>query len=71
MFEKGVKHYTILWTKLKIQFKEDRICCAYCNRKYCIGNRTLCHLTGEEMLYPNKFIGNECPLHDFCEEVKP
>ena len=58
----GVSYYTE--ATLKIFFPEDKVTCQWC--PLCRGEDSLkrnkCALTGEYLVYPFTFRGNQCPL---------
>lgn len=67
MFD-GVKKYIMAKTTVSIGFPVDlqgkqHICCDFCD----MFSGRICKLTGEIVLYPDKYTGHECPL-EFIEE---
>lgn len=63
-FPGGVTYYTTGILNAEIYFPEDRTVCRYCRLfRYDRDTRqNICPLTGEILLYPDTFIGNQCPL---------
>lgn len=59
----GVKSYIMAKTTISVGFPVDlqgrqHVCCDFCDM---FSGRT-CRLTGEIVLYPDKYTGHECPL---------
>lgn len=66
-FESGVASYVKAEAIIKVNFPVDEkgraeIACKHC--PYLSSNERMCQLNKEPVAYPNKFVGNMCPLRE-------
>ena len=63
-FENGVSYYTRARAVVIVNFPENKTVCQWC--PFCKNEDRLrrwkCILTGELIVYPFDFVGNQCPL---------
>ena len=64
-FESGVASYITGVATIKVNFPVDQkgnaeICCKHC--PYLSSNERMCQLNKEPVAFPNKFVGDHCPL---------
>ena len=64
-FESGVASYIKGYAVVEVNFPVDgkgnaEICCKHC--PYLSSNERMCQLNKEPVAYPNKFVGDQCPL---------
>ena len=64
-FERGVASYVKAEAIIKVNFPVDEkgraeIACKHC--PYLSSNERMCQLNKEPVAYPNKFVGDMCPL---------
>ena len=67
MFESGVASYVKAEAVIKVNFPVDEkgraeIACKHC--PYLSSNERMCQLNKEPVAYPNKFVGDMCPLRE-------
>lgn len=67
MFESGVASYIRAEAVIKVNFPVDEkgraeIACKHC--PYLSSNERMCQLNKEPVAYPNKFVGDMCPLRE-------
>ncbi len=67
MFESGVASYIKAEAIVKVNFPVDEkgraeIACKHC--PYLSSNERMCQLNKEPVAYPNKFVGDMCPLRE-------
>ncbi len=67
MFENGVSGYITGIAEIKVNFPIDEkgraeIACKHC--PYLSSNERMCQLNKKPVAYPNKFVGQDCPLHE-------
>ena len=67
MFESGVASYVKAEAIIKVNFPVDEkgraeIACKHC--PYLSSNERMCQLNKEPVAYPNKFVGDMCPLRE-------
>jgi hypothetical protein len=66
-FESGVASYVKAEAVIKVNFPVDEkgraeIACKHC--PYLSSNERMCQLNKEPVAYPNKFVGDMCPLKE-------
>ena len=66
-FESGVASYVKSEAVIKVNFPVDEkgraeIACKHC--PYLSSNERMCQLNKEPVAYPNKFVGDMCPLRE-------
>ena len=66
-FESGVASYIKAEATIKVNFPVDEkgraeIACKHC--PYLSSNERMCQLNKEPVAYPNKFVGDMCPLRE-------
>lgn len=66
-FESGVASYVKAEAIIKVNFPVDEkgradIACKHC--PYLSSNERMCQLNKEPVAYPNKFVGDMCPLRE-------
>lgn len=66
-FESGVASYVKAEAVIKVNFPVDEkgreeIACKHC--PYLSSNERMCQLNKEPVAYPNKFVGDMCPLRE-------
>ena len=66
-FESGVSSYVKAETVIKVNFPVDEkgraeIACKHC--PYLSSNERMCQLNKEPVAYPNKYVGDMCPLRE-------
>lgn len=66
-FDSGVASYINAYAVVEVNFPVDdkgrsEICCRHC--PYLSSNERMCQLNKEPVAYPNKFVGDKCPLHE-------
>lgn len=71
-FESGVASYVKSEAVIKVNFPVDEkgraeIACKHC--PYLSSNERMCQLNKEPVAYPNKFVGNMCPLREVEKDV--
>lgn len=64
-FSSGVKSYITGECTIQVHFPVDdkdraEICCRHC--PYLSSNERMCQLNKEPVAYPNKYVGDKCPL---------
>ena len=64
-FESGVKGYItgryIVRVNFPIDFRDNaEICCKHC--QYLSSNERMCQLNKKPVAFPNKYVGDFCPL---------
>ena len=67
MFESGVASYVKTEATIKVNFPVDEkgraeIACKHC--PYLSSNERMCQLNKEPVAYPNRFVGDMCPLRE-------
>lgn len=67
MFESGVASYVKAEAIIKVNFPVDEkgraeVACKHC--PYLSSNERMCQLNKEPVAYPNKFVGDMCPLRE-------
>ena len=72
MFESGVASYVKAEAVIKVNFPVDEkgraeIACKHC--PYLSSNERMCQLNKEPVAYPNKFVGDMCPLREVEKDV--
>ena len=72
MFESGVASYIKAEAIVKVNFPVDEkgraeIACKHC--PYLSSNERMCQLNKEPVAYPNKFVGDMCPLKEVKTDV--
>ena len=70
-FDSGVKGYIVGECVVKVYFPIDfkdnvEIACKHC--QFLSSNERMCQLNKQPVAYPNKFVGDFCPLEG--EEIK-
>ena len=71
-FESGVASYIKAEAVIKVNFPVDEkgraeIACKHC--PYLSSNERMCQLNKEPVAYPNKFVGDMCPLKEVEKDV--
>ena len=71
-FESGVASYVKAEAVIKVNFPVDEkgraeIACKHC--PYLSSNERMCQLNKEPVAYPNKFVGDMCPLREVETDV--
>ena len=71
-FESGVASYVKAEAVIKVNFPVDEkgraeIACKHC--PYLSSNDRMCQLNKEPVAYPNKFVGDMCPLREVKKDV--
>ena len=66
-FESGVASYIKAEAIVKVNFPVDEkgkaeVACKHC--PYLSSNERMCQLNKEPVAYPNKFVGDMCPLRE-------
>jgi hypothetical protein len=66
-FESGVASYVKAEAVIKVNFPVDEkgraeIACKHC--PYLSSNERMCQLNKEPVAYPNRFVGDMCPLRE-------
>lgn len=64
-FESGVSDYIKTYAVVEVFFPVDfkgnaEICCVQC--PYLSSNERMCQLNKEPVAYPNRYVGDKCPL---------
>ena len=72
MFESGVASYVKAEAVIKVNFPVDEkgraeIACKHC--PYLSSNERMCQLNKEPVAYPNRFVGDMCPLREVEKDV--
>ena len=72
-FESGVASYVKAEAIIKVNFPVDEkgraeIACKHC--PYLSSNERICQLNKEPVAYPNKFVGDMCPLREVEKDVQ-
>ena len=72
MFESGVASYIKAEAVIKVNFPVDEkgraeIACKLC--PYLSSNERMCQLNKEPVAYPNRFVGDMCPLREVKKDV--
>ena len=72
MFESGVASYIKAEAIVKVNFPVDEkgraeIACKHC--PYLSSNERMCQLNKEPVAYPNRFVGDMCPLREIEKDV--
>ena len=72
MFESGVASYIKAEAIIRVKFPVDEkgraeIACKHC--PYLSSNERMCQLNKEPVAYPNKFVGDMCPLREVKKDV--
>jgi hypothetical protein len=71
-FESGVASYVKAEAIIKVNFPVDEkgkaeVACKHC--PYLSSNERMCQLNKEPVAYPNKFVGDMCPLREVKKDV--
>ena len=71
-FESGVASYIKAEAIIKVNFPVDEkgraeIACKHC--PYLSSNERMCQLNKEPVAYPNKYVGDMCPLREVKKDV--
>ena len=71
-FESGVASYIKAEAIVKVNFPVDEkgkaeVACKHC--PYLSSNERMCQLNKEPVAYPNKFVGDMCPLREVKKDV--
>lgn len=71
-FESGVASYVVGVAKVKVNFPVDakgrsEIACKHC--PFLSSNERMCQLNKEPVAFPNKFVGQYCPLESEANDV--
>lgn len=71
-FESGVASYVKAEAIIKVNFPVDEkgradIACKHC--PYLSSNERMCQLNKEPVAYPNKYVGDMCPLREVEKDV--
>lgn len=71
-FESGVASYVKAEAIVKVNFPVDEkgkaeVACKHC--PYLSSNERMCQLNKEPVAYPNKFVGDMCPLREVEKDV--
>ena len=71
-FESGIASYVKAEAIIKVNFPVDEkgraeIACKHC--PYLSSNERMCQLNKEPVAYPNKFVGDMCPLREVEKDV--
>ena len=71
-FESGVSSYVKSEATIKVNFPVDEkgraeIACKHC--PYLSSNERMCQLNKEPVAYPNKYVGDMCPLREVEKDV--
>ena len=69
-FDSGVSGYIKAYAVVPVNFPVDqrgnaKICCKHCS--YLSSNERMCQLNKEPVAFPNKFVGDRCPLQKIEE----
>ena len=69
-FESGVAGYVKSYAVVNVYFPIDEkghseIACKHC--PYLSSNERMCQLNKEPVAFPNKFVGDKCPLQEIIE----
>jgi hypothetical protein len=69
-FDSGVSSYIKTYAVIQVNFPVDHrgnaeICCKHCG--YLSSNERICQLNKEPVAFPNKFVGDRCPLQKIEE----
>ena len=72
MFESGVASYIKAEAIIKVNFPVDEkgkaeVACKHC--PYLSSNERMCQLNKEPVAYPNKYVGDMCPLREVEKDV--
>ena len=72
-FESGVAGYVKTYAVVNVNFPVDEkgraeIMCKHC--PYLSSNERMCQLNKEPVAYPNKYIGDRCPLIEIKNKEK-
>jgi hypothetical protein len=70
-FESGVAGYVKSYAVVEVYFPIDEkghasISCKHC--PYLSSNERMCQLNKEPVAFPNKFVGDKCPLQEIIEK---
>lgn len=71
-FESGVASYVKAEAIIRVNFPVDEkgraeIACKHC--PYLSSNERMCQLNKEPVAYPNRFVGDMCPLREVEKDV--
>lgn len=71
-FESGVASYIKAEAIVKVNFPVDEkgkaeVACKHC--PYLSSNERMCQLNKKPVAYPNKFVGDMCPLREVEKDV--
>lgn len=71
-FESGVASYIKAEAIVKVNFPVDEkgkaeVACKHC--PYLSSNERMCQLNKEPVAYPNKYVGDMCPLREVEKDV--
>lgn len=72
-FESGVAGYVKTYAVVNVNFPIDdkgrqEIACKHC--PYLSSNERMCQLNKEPVAYPNKYVGDRCPLQETEYNIK-
>ena len=72
-FESGVAGYVKTYAVVNVNFPVDdkgrqEIACKHC--PYLSSNERMCQLNKEPVAYPNRYVGDKCPLTEIENDLK-
>ena len=72
-FDSGVSSYIKAYAVVQVNFPVDdkgraEIFCKHC--PFLSSNERMCQLNKEPVAFPNKFVGDRCPLNEITENNK-
>ena len=71
-FDSGCKGFVVMECTVRVNFPIDwkdraEVACKHC--PYLSSNERMCQLNKEPVAYPNKFVGDMCPLREVEKDV--
>ena len=72
-FDSGCKGFVVMECTVRVNFPIDwkdraEVACKHC--PYLSSNERMCQLNKEPVAYPNKFVGDKCPLQEIEYNIK-
>lgn len=72
MFESGIEKYAVVRAEIETGFPVDKNGVIYAACKYCryfSHSISLCQLSKETVLFPDKYVGFDCPFNKKIKEA--
>ena len=72
-FDSGCKGFVVMECTVRVNFPIDwkdraEVACKHC--PYLSSNERMCQLNKEPVAYPNRYVGDKCPLQEIEYNIK-